>query len=239
MLGRQARRGPCKPSTKDIMSTHPRLVMRSACLAALALCLGSSANANLLNNGGFDLVEPLPGFATGWTYASYLGGDGYAEANVVFDTTGSSPSLAVRFGVGGNGAPGGLQLAQSFNVASAGAYDFAIDVATVNTGQLGQGGNVDGGTYLLAVDGVPVASFVVGPILSGLTVRGHLAGSSALTAGTHSFQLDMTRSFLAQNSGLWLYVDNALVQGSAVPEPASWTLLALGALALGWRRRPR
>jgi len=213
-------------------------------LALPALLFAPQANAGLLTNGDFEAPVQQPGEVPGWTFGPYQGGQGVAEAGALFDTTGQGASLAARFNVG-NGNPGGLQLIQSFSLATAGDVDFGVDVATQKSGVFGDGGaNADGGTYLLAVDGVALDTFSVGVIGNGVTVRYHLAGSMALLAGTHTFEIDMARYFNYQNSGLWLYVDNAgalAQQTTPVPEPSVSALLGLGGLAataLGaWRRK--
>ena len=213
-------------------------------LALPALMVTPQAHAGLLTNGDFETPVLGPGQVPGWTFGPYQGGQGVAESAVLFDTTGQGASLAARFNVG-NGNPGGLQLFQSFSLAAAGAVDFGVDVATDMSGVLGSGGNADGGTYVLAIDGVALDTFTVGAIPTGTTVRHHLAGSLALGAGTHTFEIDMARSFNYQNSGLWLYLDNAgalAQQASPVPEPSVAALLGLGGLvmtAVGARRRRR
>lgn len=232
------------------------LPLRSALHAAAvslfilpALGFAPQARAGLLTNGDFESPVQGPGQVPGWTFGPYQGGQGVAEAGVLFDTSGQGESLAARFNVG-NGNPGGLQLIQTFSLATADAVDFGVDVATWKSGVLGDGGaNADGGTYVLAIDGVALDSFSVGTIPNGTTVRQHLAGSLALSAGAHTFEIDMARSFNYQNSGLWLYVDNAgaLAQAGTVPEPPVWALMAFGLAGVaasrqtmrGSSRRPR
>jgi hypothetical protein len=216
-------------------------------LALPALVFTPQARAGLLTNGDFETPVLGPGVVPGWTFGPYQGGQGVAESAVLFDTSGLGASLAARFNVG-NGNPGGLQLIQSFSLAAAGFMDFGVDVATVMIGVLGEGGgNADGGTYVLAIDGMALDTFTVGSIPNGTTVRRHLAGGLALGAGTHTFEIDMARFFNYQNSGLWLYVDNAGAlepqTGGTVAEPPVWALLGLGGLAgvaarLRRRRQP-
>ncbi len=91
-----------------------------------------------------------------------------------------------------------------------------------------------GGTFTLAIDGIAVDSFIVGPLSAQQIARDHLFGDLFLSAGTHSFQVDIVRSFVALTSGTYEYVDNATaspVGVPVVPEPSTWALIACG---LGW-----
>ncbi len=225
-------------------AARPARARRSLLLAVAAACglLAAPASANLLTNAGFEVFDPTSAVWSGWDRAIYNGGSGAAlTTGLLFDTTGFGASLAAGYQVGGDGAPGGFRVTQSFTVASAGSYDVALDVASQNTGAPGTGGNADGGTFALLVDGVAVDSFSVGPLLASLFARDHLAGVVTLSAGIHTFEIDMYRSFLFQNSGVLLFNDDAVVEAVAgvtpVPEPGTWALIAIGMGAIGWRRK--
>jgi|GEM_PF-4875051 len=213
-----------------------RLVVTGA-LAVLAVAVADGARAGPLVNGDFETGSLAP-----WSQALIGNGEAGAATVTAFDVTGLGPSLAAQFQIGTNvlGTPGGKRVFQAFDAAVAGLYTFGVDVASFFFAS--SAGQVDGGTYTLAVDGTALASFIVGPLAAGQVVRAHLAGDLALASGSHVFEVDMTRNYVIPNSSTLLYFDNAFANAVgvvAVPEPATWALLALGVGATIARRRVR
>ncbi len=211
-------------------------------LIGLALLSGGLATATagaLLTNGDFQT-----GDLTGWTtFTTSNGTNGSGLPDVVsFDITGSGASLAAHFDVGEvtfDGTPQGGGLYQDVNIATAGTYLFSLNIAS----QDGASGaiNSDAGTFSILIDGNTVSSDSLGGFTSSLQIlRGTLSGSVNLGAGSHQFEILLTRNFTSASGGQTPdeYVDNAIL-GTAAPEPATFGLCGAALAGLTLFRRLR
>ena len=140
-------------------------------------------------------------------------------------------------------------LSQTFSTAG-GTLDLSADVAAVNNNSFFSL-NLQGGRFELLIDGTVDASFTVGRIDRGATVRDHLSGTvTGVSPGTHTFEIRITRPFLSNdvtgsnNFTPLQYVTNLDVEGepaaTAAPEPSALVGGTIGvALALGYALRRR
>jgi hypothetical protein len=174
---------------------------------------------------------------TGWTVFDTTTppgnvGESYGLPDVFsFDVTGSGATNAARFQVGHNNVSdpsGGGGLTQDIFLVSPGLLSVSVDFAA-------RGTNRDGGTFILLVDGVSIATFAVGGISTLADVRGTLSGSLLVIAGTHSIGLEAEREFLNGSSfgeTPFQFFDNAVAElapsATSVPEPAALTLFGAG-----------
>jgi hypothetical protein len=71
----------------------------------------------------------------------------------------------------------------------------------------------------------------VGAINANQLLNGTLTANANLSAGTHTFEIDVLRHFVGNSSTPFQYVTNADVEGT-VPEPGSLILMGSGVLGL-------
>jgi hypothetical protein len=193
-------------------------------LLALAALVSAQAGAtNLLVNGSFQSND-----FTGWTVGTTSNG-----------TWGSGFPIVTGWPLGGeNAAEGqvgevnfdgtyqGGTLSQVFNT-TGGAATLSFDYAAMgNSGQ-----NADGGDFRLVLDGTVLQDVDTGTINANQLINGTLTANVNLTAGTHTFEIDVLRRFL-NNGTPFQYVTNADVEGNGVPEPGSLVLMGSGVLGL-------
>lgn len=168
--------------------------MRGASVIA-AMLVGvwaSSAQANLVLNGGFDT-----GDFTDWTlFTTPNGSNGPSPLPQVvsFDVTGGGASDAAEFEVGevtftALQEGGGIQ--QTITTV-AGIAVMHVDIAAFN---ISGSDNGEGGVFTLLLDGVPLDSFTTGSITNGTTIRDSLDFTGAITAGNHVLAVQITRDF--------------------------------------------
>jgi hypothetical protein len=220
------------------------MTWRASKVAAFAMLLGLGATrafaSPIILNGDFQT-----GTLTGWTvFTTPNGTNGSGLPNVVsFDTTGGGASLAAHFNVGEvnfDSTEQGGGLSQTFLAATTGLYTFSAAIASQD--DAGGSINADGGTFSILIDGSPIATDPLGGFSSPLQIlRGTLNGSSTLTAGPHTFAIEIERPFISSGSATPdQFVDNISAAGptiSAVPEPSSILLLGGGLFALARRRQ--
>lgn len=120
----------------------------------------------------------------------------------------------------------GATLSQTFNTAGG--------AASLSFSLLAMGGpfdNGDGGDFRLLLDGSTLAAFDVGAINANQVISGTLSAYANLSAGTHTFEIDVLRPFQSGGSP-YQYVTGADVEVNGVPEPGSLVLMGSGVLGL-------
>ena len=195
-------------------------------LVAMLLWSIDSAGAVLVN-GDFET-----GDFTGWTLYTTNGAVG-TPAVTLFDTSHSgTPSHSARFQAGdtaGDWSQGGGGLFQNIFVPLQGSLTLALDAASYSS----EGPNGEGGLVTLFFDHTAVASLDFGAIGANETKYGHLAATIPTVAtGTYELRIQVTRAALTTWYTPYQYIDNVTIGGTAIPEPATWSLLVLGAVAL-------
>ncbi len=93
-------------------------------------------------------------------------------------------------------------------------------------------GNADGGDFRLILDGNILQDFDVGAIEQQQIISGTLSADVSLSAGTHTFEIDVLRHYLGNSSTPFQYVTGADVESNLVPEPGSLVLMGSGVLGL-------
>ncbi len=196
-------------------------------LVALLAVFALQASADqLLVNGSFQ-----SGDFSGWTIGTTPNG-----------TWGDGFPLVTGWPLGGmNAAQGevgevnftgqyeGGTLSQTFTTAG-GSATLSFDWAAMGDGSHT---NADGGDFRLLLDGSVLADYDVGEIGPTDLFNGTLSAIADLSAGTHTFEIDVLRPYISLPGGTpYQYVTNASVEGNAVPEPGSLILMGSGVLGL-------
>jgi hypothetical protein len=194
-----------------------------------------SALADTITDGNFET-----GTLDGWTaFTTSNGSVGAGLPNVTpFNTTGRGVSDAAHFNVGEvnfDFTQQGGGLFQIINVPVSGLYKLTEDFAS----QDNVGKNVDAGTFSILIDRNTVATDDLGSFLmAGQLLRGSFDETLDLTAGSHLFEVEVSRQFLSTGPNTPdEYIDNislAPAQKSVglTPEPSSIALLVTGILGL-------
>jgi len=195
-------------------------------LFVLMSLLCRPALADAIVNGNF-----ASGNLSGWTVFNTSNGTNGTglPAVVSFNTTGGGASNSAQFEVGEvtiDDTPQGGGLSQMISVSTGGLYSFSAAIAAEGLVAI----NADAGTFSIIIDGSTVATDSLGTIAPSQIIRATLSGSDTLTAGPHSFEIEITRVFGELDSGTpYEYVTNiASTVPSSAPEPASLALLGFG-----------
>jgi hypothetical protein len=208
--------------------------LRPLALAVVVFGFWSTpSHANLIVNSNFGT-----GDFTGCTLFTTAGGtEGTAPGVSSFDVTGGGASNAATFEVGGPGnpTPGGGGLFQNV-VTGSGIGTFSAAIAAFSPASE----NADGGTFSVLLDGVTEATFAVGDIPTGATVRSSLTFIAPVTSGTHEIEILITRVYLSSASTPFEYFTNVSFDAPsevAVPEPSTLALFGIGLLGIAFMRR--
>ena len=186
------------------------------------------ANANLLTNGSFQ-----DGDFTGWT----LGTTPNGSAGQGFPIVTGWPlggMNAAQYEVGEvtfSGLYEGATLSQNFTTAG-GMATLSFDWAAMGDGIHN---NAEGGLFELVLDGVVLATHDVGQIGPNDLFNGVLTDTLNISAGTHTFEIEILRNFLTEPGNTpYQFVTGADVEAasSGVPEPATLMLFGSGMMGL-------
>jgi len=196
-------------------------------VALLAVFAAQASAANLLVNGSFQ-----DGTFNGWTLGTTSDGTAGQGYPIVTQWPLNNAINAWKGEVGQvNGSDGfqGATLSQTFT-SGAGAATLSFDYAAMGDGIHT---NADGGDFVLLLDGTQLANFDVGSIMANQIISGTLSANVNLSAGSHTFEIEVLRQFLsAPGNTPYQYVTNADAEGNGVPEPGSLILMGSGVLGL-------
>jgi len=194
-------------------------------VALLALFAAQAGATNLLVNGSFQ-----DGTFNGWTIGQTSNGTwGQGFPIVTGWPLGGENAAEGEVGeVNFDGTLQGGTLSQTFT-SGAGAATLSFDWASMGDGTHQ---NSEGGVYELILDGTLLGQAFTGTIGPNDIINGTLSANVNLTAGSHTFEIDVLRPYTSafQNTP-YQYVTNADVEGT-VPEPGSLILMGSGVLGL-------
>ncbi len=194
-------------------------------VVVLAVFASQASADNLLVNGSFQ-----SGDFTGWTLGTTSNGTAGPGYPIVTQWPLDNNLNAWEGEVGEVNFTGqyeGATLSQTFTSGAGPATLSFLWAAN------GAGGNADGGDFRLILDGATLADHDVGQINPDQLVNGSLSANVNLTAGQHTFEIDVLRRYIVLPGDTpFQYVTGADVEGNGVPEPGSLVLMGSGVLGL-------
>jgi hypothetical protein len=194
-------------------------------VALLAVFTLQASATNLLVNGSFESGD-FTGWSTGTT-SDGTWGDGFPTVTS-WPLGGGNAAEGEVGQVTSNGLYEGGILTQTFN-SGAGAATLSFDWAAMGDGVHM---NAEGGLFQMVLDGAVLGQAYAGEIGPNDLFNGTLSASTNLTAGQHTFEIDILRPYLALPGGTpYQFVTNADVEAT-VPEPGSLVLMGSGILGL-------
>ncbi len=195
-------------------------------VALLAVFAVQASATNLLTNGSFE-----DGTFNSWTIGTTSNGT-WGEGYPVVTGWPLGGLNAAKGEVGEVNFDGTLQggtLSQVFNT-TGGAATLSFMWAAMGDGIHT---NADGGDFRLILDGSVLADHDVGSIGPNDLFNGSLSANVNLSAGTHTFEIDVLRPYISNPGNTpYQYVTGADVEGNGVPEPGSLVLMGSGVLGL-------
>lgn len=218
---------------------------RLIAIAALALASFASSGArasNLLINGDFESSPVIGSIPVGWTALStsvagnvqLLQGSSYIPCCGVSGSAGALANYFVSFGAGDTSNAGGV-LAQSFGTTAGSSYNVSFD--------LGALGSSASQTFQIELINVSDSATLT---TQTFTVSGNNNLDTTFAPFGFSFSAsgsstEIAFQDLSPTASIDGILDNASVT-AAVPEPATWAMMILGFLSVGfaaYRRRAR
>ena len=194
-------------------------------LALFALVAAQAGATNLIQNGNFQ-----SGDFTDWTIGTTSNGSwGQGFPVVTGWPLGGMNAAEGEVGeINFDGTQQGGTLSQTFT-SGAGAATVSMLYAAMGDGIHT---NADGGEFTLLLDNTQIAQIDVGTITANQIINGTLSANVNLSAGTHTLEIEVTRSFLTEFQNTpYQYVTGVDVEGT-VPEPGSLVLMGSGVLGL-------
>jgi hypothetical protein len=164
--------------------------------ASLSLFAANAHSQNLLTNGDFATFSLAP-----WVpFTTSNGTNGPNLPNVLkVNNQGGAPTYVAHFNVGEvdfDETQQGGGINQSFQVTTAGTYNVFATIGSQDDKDGEQ--NEDAGAFSILIDGVTVATKSLGAFGSAhQTIQSTLSGSVNLAAGSHTFEILITRDALA------------------------------------------
>lgn len=193
----------------------------------LAVVAGQASASNLLINGSFQT-----GDFTGWTLNTTPDGS-FGDGYPIVTTWPFGGMNAAKMEVGEvspEGIYAGGTLSQIF---TSGGGLTTLSVMWAAQGD-GIHQNAEGGLFKLILDGTVVDQHDVGTINPNDLLSGTLTATLNLSAGQHTFEVDILRNFLTNPGNTpYQYITGADAEGAGgVPEPGTLVMLGTGALGI-------
>jgi len=195
-------------------------------VALLGLAAAQASATNLLQNGSFQ-----SGDFSNWTLGTTSNGTAGPGFPIVTKWPLDNSINAWEGEVGEVNFTGqyeGATLSQTFMTAGGAATLSFMYAAMGNIDH----GNADGGDFRLVLDGTTLQDLDVGAIDQQQIINGTLSANVNLSAGTHTFEIEVLRRYLGNVNTPFQYVTGADVEGNGVPEPGSLVLMGSGVMGL-------